>query len=70
MKRQAVEFVVDASDSALVMHAVRGVAGDALERLTIAPVDGTPRCKITALLARELAAAAMQAVMNALDKSR
>jgi hypothetical protein len=41
----------------------------ALVRLTVAPVDGTPRYKITALVERGLTAVAMKAVMNALDKS-
>jgi len=69
MKRQAIDFVVDASQTALVTQTLRGAAGEALERLTIAPIDGTPRYKITALLERNFAAAAMKAVMNALDKS-
>ena len=69
VKRQALEFVVDASQAALVTQTLRTIAGEALARLTVAPVDGTPRYKITALVDRAVAAVAMNAVMNALDKS-
>ena len=69
MKRRALEFVVDARQTAVVSQTVRETAGSALSRLTLAPVDGTPRYKIIALLDEPLMARVMQAVMNALDKS-
>ena len=69
MKRKALEFVVDASLRARVEEQVRQSAGDALVRLIIAPVDGTPRYKITALVDDAVVPAVMRAVMNALDKS-
>ena len=52
----------------LVEDRVRQAAGEALARLTVAPVDGTPRYRITALVADALAPAVMRAVMNALDE--
>ena len=67
MKRQALEFVVDTRVRSLVEARVRQAAGDALARLTVAPVDGTPRYKITALVGDAAAPAVMRAVMNALD---
>ena len=69
MKRKAIEFVVDGSRTALVTEVLHSAAGEALKRLTLAPVDGTPRYKITALLETGFAAIALRAVMNALDKS-
>ena len=68
MKRRALEFVVDPRMCRLVEEQVRQAAGEALARLTIAPVDGTPRYKITALVDDALAPAVMRAVMNALDE--
>ena len=53
---------------ARVEERVRQAAGDTLARLTIAPVDGTPRYKITASVDDAFAAAVMRAVMNALDE--
>ena len=52
----------------MVEERVRQVAGEALLRLTIAPVDGTPRYKIIALVGEAFAPAVMRAVMNALDE--
>lgn len=69
MKRKALEFVVDGSQTAIVSQTVREAAGNALSRLTFAPVDGTPRYKIIALVDEALTAIVMKAVMNALDKS-
>jgi phage baseplate assembly protein W len=68
MKRQALEFVVDTAMRSLVEERMRQSAGDGLDRLTIAPVDGTARCRITALVAGAIAPAVMRAVMNALDE--
>jgi len=68
MKRQALEFVVDTHLCPLVVDHVRQAAGEALARLTIAPVDGTPRYRITALVGAAVAAAVMRAVMKALDE--
>ena len=68
MKRRALEFVVDARIRSLVEDRVREAAGEALARLTVAPVDGTPRYKITALVGDAVAPAVMRAVMNALDE--
>ena len=69
MKRHALEFIVDAGIRSLVEDRVRQAAGDALSRLTIAPLDGTPRYKITALVGEAVAAAVMGAVLNALDEN-
>lgn len=63
------EFIVDASLKAHVEECVRNSAGDALVRLTVSPVDGTPRYKITARVVGAVAPAVMRAVMNALDKT-
>lgn len=65
----ALEFVVNASETTLVADTIRAAGGEALERLTIAPVDGTPRYKIIAALKGELVPVVMKAVMNALEKS-
>jgi hypothetical protein len=69
MKRAALEFVVDASQAALVTQTLRETAGEALAHLTLATIDGIPRYRITALIERRLTALAMKAVMNVLDKS-
>lgn len=69
MKRRALEFVVDVRTRSLVEDRIRAAAGEALVRLTIAPVDGTPRYKVTALVADSVAAGVMRAVMNALDEN-
>ena len=68
MKRQALEFVVDTAVRARVEECVRQSAGEALARLTIAPVDGTPRYRITALVSDASAPVVMRAVMNVLDE--
>jgi len=65
----ALEFLVDASETMLVADTIRAAAGEAVERITIAPVDGTPRYKIVAAVKGELLPVVMKAVMNALDKS-
>ena len=69
MKHKALEFVVDGSQTAVVSQTLREAAGSALSRLTLAPVDGTPRYRIIALVEGPLIASVMRAVMNALDKS-
>ena len=65
----SLEFVVEAAQTTLVMDTIRAAGGDAVERLTIAPLDGTPRYKIIAALRGELVPVVMKAVMNALEKS-
>lgn len=69
MKRKALEFVIDGSQTAVVSQTLRDAAGNALSRLTLAPIDGTPRYRITALIDEPHVASVMRAVMNALDKS-
>ena len=69
MLTPALEFVVDEAETTLVADAIRAAAGDAVERLTIAPVDGTPRYKIIAAVRGTLISQVMKAVMNALEKS-
>ena len=69
MKRRAVEFVVDENQTALVSRGLRESAGSVLSRLTLAPVDGTPRYRIIVVVEESRTAAVMKAVMNALDKS-
>jgi len=65
----SLEFVVEAAQTTLVVDTIRAAGGDAVERLTIAPLDGTPRYKIIAALRGELVPVVMRAVMNALEKS-
>ncbi len=62
------EFVVDASMCSIVENRIRQAAGEALARLTVAPIDGTPRYKVIALVGDALAPSVMRAVMNALDE--
>ena len=62
------EFVIDTGMRSLVEERVRQAAGEALTRLTVAPIDGTPRYKITAQVGDAAASAVMRAVMNALDE--
>ena len=69
MKRRSLEFVVDVRLRSLVEDRIRDAAGEALARLTVAPVDGTPRYTIAALVDDAVAAAVMRAVMNALDEN-
>ncbi|HZE60049.1 MAG TPA: hypothetical protein VE085_05795 [Burkholderiales bacterium] len=54
------EFIVEPSLKARVEERVR---------LTVAPVDGTPRYKITARVDDAAAPTVMRAVMNALDET-
>lgn len=42
----SVEFMVEASETSLVVDTARAAAGDTVERITVAPVDGTPRFKV------------------------
>ena len=65
----SLEFVIEPTQTTLVADTIRAAAGEALERLTIAPVDGTPRWKIIATLNGKLVPVVMKAVMNALEKS-
>jgi hypothetical protein len=65
----SLEFVVEAAQTTLVVDTIRAAGGEALERLTIAPLDGTPRYRIIAALKGELLPVVMKAVMNALEKS-
>ncbi len=68
MKR-ALEFVVEANQTNTVVDAARAEAGDAVERITIAPIDGTPRYSVVIAVAEAATARVMRAVMNALEKS-
>ena len=65
----SLEFVVEPAQTTLIADTIRTVAGEALQRLAVAPVDGTPRYKIIASLKGEFVPAVMKAVMNALEKS-
>jgi hypothetical protein len=65
----SLEFVVEPAQTTLVADTIRAAAGEAMERLTIAPVDGTPRYKIIVAVKRELMPVVMRAVMKALEKS-
>ena len=65
----SLEFVVDAPQTTLVADTIRATAGEALERLTIAPADGTPRYRIIAAVRGELVPLVMKAVMSAIEKS-
>ena len=65
----SLEFVVEPAQTTLIADTIRAAAGEAVERLTIAPVDGTPRYKIIACVRSALVPRVMRAVMNALEKS-
>ena len=65
--KPSLEFSVEASDTSLVVDTARAAAGDALDRITVAPIDGTPRFRIIITLQRESMKAVMKAVMLALD---
>jgi hypothetical protein len=65
----SLEFVVEASQTNLVLDTARATAGDALERVTVAPIDGTPRFRVVIALRSQAVSAVMKAIMNALDKS-
>jgi len=67
--KQKLEFVVDGGETTVVVDTIRAAAGDAVERITIAPIDGTPRYRVIAALDSSAVRAVMTAVMNALDKS-
>ena len=62
------EFLVDVHARARVEECVREAAGEGLARLTIAPVDGTPRYRIIARISDVVGPAVMRAVMNTLDE--
>jgi hypothetical protein len=66
---RSLEFVVEGTETTLVVETIRAAGGDRLERITVAPVDGTPRCRVIAALTGDSIAAVMRAVMNALDKT-
>ena len=64
----SLEFVVEEPETTLVVDTARASAGDALERITVAPIDGTPRYRVVIALRRDAVSGVMTAVMNALDK--
>jgi hypothetical protein len=63
----ALEFIVEAGETALVMDTARAAAGDALDRITVAPIDGTPRFKVIIAVRAPAVPAVMRAVMDALE---
>jgi len=67
--KPSLEFVVEAHQAQLVVDTARAAAGDDLERITVAPIDGTPRFKVIIAL-RQSMPGLMRALMRALDKSR
>jgi hypothetical protein len=67
--KPSLEFVVEASETTLVVDTARATAGDALDRITVAPIDGTPRFTVVIALSQGAAARVMRAIMNALEKS-
>lgn len=64
------EFVVDDTQANRVVDTARATAPDALERITVAPVDGSPRSRITIRLRGDTLLRVMTAVMAALDEER
>ncbi|HYL88467.1 MAG TPA: hypothetical protein VEU32_06835 [Burkholderiales bacterium] len=66
---QSLEFVVEADETNLVVDTARAAASDGLERITISPIDGTPRYKVKIALQAAATPHVMRAIMNALDKS-
>ncbi len=66
---QSLEFVVEAHETDLVVDTARTAASEALERITVAPIDGTPRYKVKISLQPAATPGVMRAIMNALDKS-
>jgi hypothetical protein len=67
--KHALEFVVEANQTNMVVDTARAEAGDALQRIVVAPIDGTPRYRISIGLQPEAFRRVMHAVMNALEKS-
>ncbi len=66
---QSLEFIVEAHETTLVVDTARAVASDALDRVTVAPIDGTPRYKVRIALQPAAMPQVMRAIMNALEKS-
>jgi hypothetical protein len=64
----SLEFVVEASETMLVVDTARAAAGDALHRITVAPIDGTPRFKVIIAVGAQAMPPVMRAVMSALDR--
>ncbi len=63
----AVEFVVEDSLASMVVDTARATALDALERITVAPIDGTPRSRVTIRVRADTLSRVMTAVMGMLD---
>jgi len=61
---------VEAHETDLVVDAARAAAGDALERITVAPIDGTPRYRVIIALRGDTLPGVMRALMSALDGNR
>lgn len=66
---QSLEFIVEPGETNLVVDTARAAASDALERITVAPIDGTPRYKVRIALQPAAMPHVMRAIMNALEKS-
>ena len=66
---QSLEFVVEAHQTDLVVDTARTTASNALERITVSPIDGTPRYKVKIAVQAGATPSVMRAIMNALDKS-
>jgi hypothetical protein len=64
----SLEFVVEASETTLVVDTARAAAGDALDRITVAPIDGTPSFKVIIAVCTQAEPSVMRAVMSALER--
>lgn len=63
-----IEFIVEDGETALVTDTARAIAGDALQRITISPIDGTPRSKVIIAARNEALRRIMDGVMDALER--
>lgn len=66
--KPSLEFSVAADETNLVVDTAHAAGGDLVDRVTVAPIDGTPRFRIVIALQREAVSDVMKAVMRALDE--
>lgn len=66
---RTLEFVVEDGETTLVVDTARASAGDDLDRITVSPIDGTPRSRVIIALRGETFSKAMTGVMDAVMKA-
>jgi hypothetical protein len=62
------EFVVDDAQANTVVHVARATGRESLQRITVAPIDGTPRSRVVIAVGKERVRLVMHAVMSALER--